>query len=110
MHDIIDGILKFRREAFPQRSALYAQLAHALAPAHAVHRVLHSRLAPELVTQQEPGEMFVIRNADNIAPSCLRYADSAKVVNEARDHRSARDKVELMVRGNVMAQAPQQHS
>ena len=27
MHDIIDGFLKFRREAFPQRSALYEQLA-----------------------------------------------------------------------------------
>ena len=36
--------------------------------------------------------------------SWLRYADSAKVVNEAREHRSTRDKVESMVRENVVAQ------
>jgi carbonic anhydrase len=36
--------------------------------------------------------------------SWLRYADSAKVVNEAREHRSARDKVESMVRENVITQ------
>jgi carbonic anhydrase len=36
--------------------------------------------------------------------SWLRYADSAKVVNEAREHRSTRDKVESMVRENVIAQ------
>ena len=34
----------------------------------------------------------------------LRYADSAKVVNEAREHRSERDKVDSMVRENVIAQ------
>ena len=36
--------------------------------------------------------------------SWLRYADSAKIVNEARKHRSTRDKVESMVRENVIAQ------
>jgi len=34
----------------------------------------------------------------------LRYADSAKIVNEAREHRSTHDKVESMVRENVVAQ------
>ena len=156
MQDIIEGFLKFRREAFPQRSALYKQLAASQHPRTLFISCSDSRLVPELVTQQEPGDMFVIRNAGNIVPSygpepggvsatieyavaaldvadivicghsdcgamtaiassrCidhmpavaswLRYADSAKVVNEAREHRSTRDKVESMVRENVIAQ------
>ena len=32
MQDIIDGFLKFRRDAFPQRSALYKQLATSQRP------------------------------------------------------------------------------
>ena len=156
MQDIIDGFLKFRREAFPQRSALYKQLATSQRPRTLFISCSDSRLVPELVTQQEPGELFVIRNAGNIVPSygpepggvsatieyavaalnvadivicghsdcgamtaiasckCLdhmpavaswlRYADSAKVVNEARAHRSTRDKVDSMVRENVIAQ------
>jgi carbonic anhydrase len=34
----------------------------------------------------------------------LHYADSAKVVNEAREHKSERDRVDSMVRENVVAQ------
>ena len=156
MQNVIDGFLKFQREAFPQRTALYKQLATSQHPRTLFISCSDSRLVPELVTQQEPGDMFVIRNAGNIVPSygpepggvsatieyavaalavtdivicghsdcgamtaiasckCLdhmpavaswlRYADSAKVVNEARKHRSTRDKVELMVRENVIAQ------
>ena len=156
MQNIIDGFLKFQREAFPQRSALYKELATTQHPSTLFISCSDSRLVPELVTQQEPGDMFVIRNAGNIVPSygpepggvsatieyavaalavtdivicghsdcgamtaiasckCLdhmpavaswlRYADSAKVVNEAREHRSTRDKVESMVRENVVAQ------
>jgi carbonic anhydrase len=156
MQDIIDGFLKFRREAFPQRSGLYKQLATSQHPSTLFISCSDSRLVPELVTQQEPGDMFVIRNAGNIVPSygpepggvsatieyavaalgvadivicghsdcgamtaiasckCLdhmpavanwlRYADSAKIVNEAREHRSPHDKVDAMVRENVIAQ------
>ena len=34
----------------------------------------------------------------------LRYADSARVVNEARPHRSERERIDSMVRENVVAQ------
>ena len=156
MQDIIDGFLKFRRDVFPQRTALYKQLATSQHPRTLFISCSDSRLVPELVMQQEPGDMFVIRNAGNIVPSygpepggvsatieyavaalgvadivicghsdcgamtaiasckCLdhmpavanwlRYADSAKIVNEAREHRSTRDKVESMVRETVVAQ------
>jgi len=113
-------------------------------------------MVPELVTQREPGDLFVIRNAGNIVPSfgpepggvsatveyavaalgvtdvvicghsdcgamtaiatckCLdhmpavanwlRYADSAKLVNESREHASERARVDSMVRENIIVQ------
>jgi len=36
--------------------------------------------------------------------SWLRYADSARIVNEARHHATERDRIEAMVRENVIAQ------
>lgn len=136
MKEIIDGFLKFQREAFPKREALFKQLATQQSPRTLFISCSDSRLVPELVTQREPGDLFVIRNAGNIVPSygpepggvsasveyavaalrvsdivicghsncgamtaiascqCmdhmpavshwLRYADSARVVNEAR--------------------------
>lgn len=156
MRDIIDGFLKFQREAFPQRTELFKQLATSQHPRTLFISCSDSRLVPELVTQREPGDLFVIRNAGNIVPSygpepggvsatveyavaalevtdvvicghsdcgamtaiatckCLdhmpavrnwlRYADSAKVVNEAREHQNERARVDSMVRENVIAQ------
>src|ERR1700676_644210 len=69
MQEIIDGFLKFQRDAFPQRSELYKQLATSQHPRTRFISCSDSRLVPELVTQQEPGDMFVIRNAGNIVPS-----------------------------------------
>ncbi|MDR2307614.1 MAG: carbonic anhydrase [Paucimonas sp.] len=156
MKDIIDGFLKFQRDAFPERAGLFRELAGGQKPRALFISCSDSRLVPELVTQREPGELFVIRNAGNIVPSygpepggvsasveyavaalqvtdivicghsdcgamsaiancsCLehmpavagwlRYAESARVVNEARRHPDAAAKVESMVRENVIAQ------
>jgi carbonic anhydrase len=156
MIDIIDGFLKFQRDAFPRRSELFKRLATSQNPRTLFISCSDSRLVPELVTQREPGDLFVIRNAGNIVPSygpepggvsatveyavsalgvtdvvicghsdcgamtaiaackCLdhmpavrnwlRYADSARVVNEARVHGSERERVDSMVRENVIAQ------
>lgn len=145
MKEIIDGFLKFQREAFPKREALFKQLATQQSPRTLFISCSDSRLVPELVTQREPGDLFVIRNAGNIVPSygpepggvsasveyavaalrvsdivicghsncgamtaiascqCmdhmpavshwLRYADSARVVNEARPHSDLRQKL-----------------
>ena len=156
MQDIIDGFLKFQREEFPHRTELFKRLATSQNPSTLFISCSDSRLVPELVTQSEPGDMFVIRNAGNIVPSygpepggvsasveyavaalgvtnavicghsdcgamtaiatckCmdhmpavrnwLRYADSARVVNEAREHDSNSERVSSMVRENVVAQ------
>jgi carbonic anhydrase len=156
MKDIIDGFLKFQRDAFPERATLFKDLANQQSPRALFISCSDSRLVPELVTQREPGDLFVIRNAGNIVPSygpepggvsasveyavaalqvsdvvicghsdcgamtaiatckCLdhmpavagwlRYADSGRVVNEARTHHDQHAKVAAMVRENVIAQ------
>ena len=65
MKEIIDGFLKFQREAFPKREALFKQLATQQSPRTLFISCSDSRLVPELVTQREPGDLFVIRNAGN---------------------------------------------
>jgi carbonic anhydrase len=69
MKTLIEGFLKFQREAFPQRSDLYKHLATTQHPGTLFITCSDSRVVPELLTQQEPGELFVIRNAGNIVPS-----------------------------------------
>jgi carbonic anhydrase len=156
MQDVIDGFLKFQRDAFPERKELFHKLATSQTPTTLFISCSDSRMVPELVTQREPGDLFVIRNAGNIVPSfgpepggvsatveyavaalgvtdivicghsncgamtaiatckCLdhmpavanwlRYADSAKFVNEAREFNSDQERVDSMVRENVVAQ------
>ncbi|EKS7108822.1 carbonic anhydrase [Enterobacter ludwigii] len=156
MKEIIEGFLKFQKNAFPERVKLFKSLANQQSPRALFISCSDSRLVPELVTQREPGDLFVIRNAGNIVPSygpepggvsasveyavaalqvndivicghsdcgamtavatckCLdhmpavsswlRYADSARVVNEARQHSNQSAKVAAMVRENVIAQ------
>ncbi|MDP5292345.1 carbonic anhydrase [Oceanimonas sp. CHS3-5] len=156
MKEIIEGFLKFREEVFPIHEDLFRGLAHQQRPRTLFISCSDSRLVPELVTQHQPGGLFVIRNAGNIVPSygpepggvsasveyavtalqvtdvvicghsdcgamkaiatcaCmdempavgswLRYADSARIVNQARHYASERARIESMVRENVIAQ------
>lgn len=155
MQDIINGFLKFQQEVFPDRQELFRQLAIGQTPRTLFISCSDSRMVPELVTQREPGDLFVIRNAGNIVPSfgpepggvsatveyavaalkvsdivicghsdcgpmtaiatcaCLdhmpavanwlRYAESAKMINDARRHESRRGQIDGMVRENVVA-------
>jgi carbonic anhydrase len=156
MQGIIEGFLKFQRQAFPERSELFKELATAQHPEALFIACSDSRVVPELLTQQEPGDLFVIRNAGNIVPTygpepggvsgtveyavavlgvtdiiicghsdCgamtaistdtnldhlpavarwLAHADAAKAVNAARTHGSDAERLDAMVRGNVIAQ------
>ena len=69
MKHIIEGFLSFQKEIFPQRKELFHSLASHQDPKALFISCSDSRLVPELVTQQEPGQLFVIRNAGNIIPS-----------------------------------------
>lgn len=68
MDHIIDGVLRFQREVYPNRKALYQQLSIAQAPEAMFIGCADSRVVPEMLTQQGPGGLFVVRNAGNIIP------------------------------------------
>jgi len=68
MEHIIDGILRFQREVHPNHAALYRQLAIAQSPQAMFIGCADSRVVPEIFTGQDPGSLFVVRNAGNIVP------------------------------------------
>ncbi|ATZ11568.1 carbonic anhydrase [Erwinia amylovora] len=69
MQHIVEGFLNFQKDIFPEQKELFRSLASGQNPKALFISCSDSRLVPELVTQQDPGQLFVIRNAGNIVPS-----------------------------------------
>lgn len=68
MERLLAGVSKFRNEVFPQHSELFARLANKQHPMALFITCADSRVDPNLITQSEPGELFVCRNAGNMVP------------------------------------------
>jgi len=68
MDKIRTGIERFQREVFPQRSEMFKQLASGQHPRALFITCADSRIDPSLITQTDPGELFICRNAGNIVP------------------------------------------
>jgi carbonic anhydrase len=68
MKTLVDGVKKFQAEVFASKQALFQRLAFGQHPRALFITCSDSRIDPGLLTQTEPGELFILRNAGNIVP------------------------------------------
>lgn len=69
MQDIIAGLRSFQRDVYPQHRELFERLARGQSPKAMVITCSDSRVDPFMLTQTDPGKLFVLRNAGNIVPA-----------------------------------------
>lgn len=74
MEKVISGIMRFKSSSYEERKALFAELATGQNPEVLFITCSDSRIDPNMVTQTEPGDLFIIRNAGNIVPPHARTA------------------------------------
>lgn len=68
MKKLIRGLREFKASYFCTHQELFEQLSHGQKPRVLFITCSDSRIDPNLITQAELGELFVIRNAGNIIP------------------------------------------
>ncbi|WP_448098206.1 carbonic anhydrase [Luteibacter yeojuensis] len=65
---LLRGVEDFSHKVFPERQHLFDELAEGQSPHTLFITCADSRVVPEMITQTQPGELFVCRNIGNIVP------------------------------------------
>lgn len=73
MPEFFKGVIKFEKEVFDSKKDLFAKLATKQEPEALFITCSDSRIDPNLLTQTEPGQLFICRNAGNIIPPYSGY-------------------------------------
>ena len=62
------GVVRFQTEVFPEKQELFESLAKGQSPEALFITYSDSRIETAMITQTDPGELFICRNAGNIVP------------------------------------------
>lgn len=68
MQKLVSGVHKFQSEIFGPKKALFKSLSEGQSPEALFIACSDSRIAPNLLTQTNPGDLFILRNAGNLVP------------------------------------------
>jgi carbonic anhydrase len=68
MQKLIEGIHQFQNHGFRPLKELFERLAEEQRPETLFITCSDSRIDPNLLTQSQPGDLFILRNAGNIVP------------------------------------------
>lgn len=66
------GFVTFQRETYIPKRELFEQLAERQQPKIAMIACSDSRVDPAILTNPEPGDIFMVRNVANLVPPCAR--------------------------------------
>jgi carbonic anhydrase len=66
---ILAGVARFQNGVFPHEREMFESIAHAQRPQALFVTCSDSRVHPNLITQTDPGELFLCRDVGNIVPA-----------------------------------------
>lgn len=81
MTRIIQGVLDFQKRVFGKKQELFHELGKGQQPLALFITCSDSRIEPGLLSQTQPGELFILRNAGNLVPphSAGNWAEAATI-------------------------------
>ena len=62
------GVVRFQQEVYPKKQELFERLSRGQSPEALFITCSDSRVETAMITQTDPGELFICRNAGNIVP------------------------------------------
>jgi carbonic anhydrase len=68
MQKLIEGLQYYQTKIFGSQQELFERLSQGQSPDALFITCSDSRINPNLLTQSEPGELFILRNAGNLVP------------------------------------------
>ena len=66
---LLRGVEHFNTHVFPEKEELFVNLANTQSPKILFIACADSRITPSLITQTNPGDLFILRNVGNLVPA-----------------------------------------